>query len=121
MRFASTVCDCVEDPVYDVGVVLEAGETCPAMPGRGASRTLSLYMDDEDSSNNNGRSGWLGQTVSNANTRFNFCSVSGPRFRPATALSPALANYAVVKMGTTCPAGSSTWTPPSWRPPACTG
>jgi hypothetical protein len=98
MRYTSDRCDCVTDPEEDVGVILDAGQTCP-------TEELRITMDDEDDDNENARSGWIGKTVSSSNTTFSFCRTPGGRFRPIPSSSSS-ANYAVLRMGKTCPAGS---------------
>jgi hypothetical protein len=82
---------------YDVGVI--AGGSCP--------NPVTIYMDDEDSSNNSSLSGWVGATSSQ--TRFQFCRVDGSEFhrvRQSLCNSTSSESYAVLKLGTTCPNGS---------------
>jgi hypothetical protein len=108
-HFNDTSCDCVDDPQFDVGVILDGGATCPTMTGRSGPRTVSLYMDDEDDGNKSGASGWIGQTVSSDNTTWKFCTVAGSKFKRlkvTTASSTAPKNYAVARMGASCPAGA---------------
>lgn len=108
-RFFDPICQCIMDPQYDVGVLLQPGATCPGIPGRAGGFHVELRMDDEDDDNANSTSGWIGQTVSDTNTRFKFCVVSGTRFAPlkVSALSStAPKNYAVVRMGASCPPNS---------------
>lgn len=106
LRWGAGACTCVDDPQYDVGVVLDAGESCPTPAGRASARTLDLFMDDEDD-NTNRRSGWIGQTVSTWDTMFRFCVVPGAQFRRAyTTGSATDATYAVARMGASCPPGS---------------
>lgn len=105
MRMTSNACDCIEDPAFDVGVILDSGATCPAMPGRGAPSELTLRMDDEDDSNSDQQSGWTGQ-ITSKDTTFRFCATSGLRFSQAAAWETQTAVYAVARMGTTCPVGS---------------
>jgi hypothetical protein len=93
--------------VFEVGVIPDVGVGCPA----GADEIM-IRMDDEDSNNGSSRSGFIGKTNSgdsSSNTRFFFCKVDGTVFRPFS--GPAEAenqqdDYAVLKLGTTCPAGS---------------
>ncbi|HWO20117.1 MAG TPA: hypothetical protein VNO30_15125 [Kofleriaceae bacterium] len=93
--------------VYDVGIVPEVGYGCPA-----GSDEIRIRMDDEDDGNGNLRSGWIGKTRSDgqsANTLLVFCRVDGDRFRPLSTSSSASNmrdDYAVLKLGTTCPSGS---------------
>lgn len=106
LRWGAGACACVDDPQYDVGVVLDAGESCPTPPGRASARTLDLFMDDEDD-NTNRRSGWIGQIESTWDTKFRFCVVPGAQFRRVyTSGSAADATYAVARMGASCPPGS---------------
>lgn len=108
MRFDSSVCDCIENPEYDVGIVLERGDTCPTMPGRAQPRTLELYMDDEDDlPQHSSAEGWHGAIDSSSGTYLRFCVTSGLRFRGAQAANANDATYAVVRMGASCPRGST--------------
>jgi hypothetical protein len=77
---------------YDVGVL--ANGACP--------NPVTIYMDDEDSSNNSSLSGWHGATSSQ--TRFQFCRVDGSAFRGTGWCNSG--QYAVLKLGTACPNGS---------------
>lgn len=81
---------------YDVGVI--SNGSCP--------NPVTIYMDDEDSSNNSSLSGWVGATSSQ--TRFQFCRVDGSAFNNISSwCATSRANsYAVLKLGTTCPNGS---------------
>jgi len=83
-----------------VGVLPNASGVCPA----GLPRYW-VYMDNEDSSNNNNRYGWIGGAVSTANTRFYLCAVDGDRFLGLLAYK---VNFAVLALGPTCPAGTYT-------------
>jgi hypothetical protein len=93
--------------VFDVGVIPDSGVGCPA-----GSDEIMIRMDDEDDSNGSSRSGFIGKTnfQDNAsNTRFWFCRVDGSLFRPfsgAANASDQRDDYAVLKLGTTCPANS---------------
>jgi hypothetical protein len=81
---------------YDVGVI--SGGSCP--------NPVTIYMDDEDSSNNSSLSGWVGATSSQ--TRFQFCRVDGSAFKNISSWCSTVRtnSYAVLKLGTTCPNGS---------------
>jgi hypothetical protein len=74
---------------------------------------ISLHMDDEDRRNNNSRWGWIGATTSNRNTTWRFCKVNQyglvGDFAPLGYASPD-ADYAVLKLGATCPSGARTIT-----------
>lgn len=95
-------CDCVDDPQFDVGVILAGGQVCPALSGRAKARAVALTMDDENNQNANARGGFIGNFISNSqSTTFRFCALPGLAFKPSTS-----ANYAVARMGTTCPPGS---------------
>lgn len=93
--------------VFDVGIVPEVGYGCPA-----GSDEIRIRMDDEDDGNANQQGGWIGKTRSDgqhANTLFVFCKVDGDLFRPLSTASNASNmrdDYAVLKLGTTCPSGS---------------
>jgi len=84
----------------DVGVIPDADTACP-----GATETI--YMDDEDDSNNNSHSGWNGSWVSNKNTRMTFCRVAGSSLKHFGTTTSRLHDYAVLRLGATCPNGSS--------------
>ncbi len=100
-HFQNWSCTCVDDPQFDVGVVLAAGASCPKLSGRSTKIELVLSMDDEDNQNQNSRSGFIGTTVYTSNTKFRFCAVPGLGFQPSTS-----GNYSVVRMGINCPPGS---------------
>lgn len=82
----------------DVGVIKAAGTNCPF-----GERVY--IMDNENSDNNNGRSGWIGATTSNHNTTLRFCVAPGFLFKQVPS-GNAAHNYAVLKLGPSCPAGS---------------
>jgi hypothetical protein len=81
----------------DVGVIKEAGAACPG--------EIDWYFDDENDNNQNRYSGWIGATSSGANTTIRFCRVQGSRFTQIPS-SYSYHNFAVLKLGSTCPAGS---------------
>jgi hypothetical protein len=74
----------------------------PGSLGCGSLKTYEIYLDNEDKRNTNGRGGWIGGTVSTKNTLFKVCAVEGEAFTPA---AEAGANFAVLSLGGTCPAG----------------
>ncbi len=84
---------------YDVGVI-PSTDSCPS-----GSEKIVINMDDEDGSNENSAWGWQGAFVQTNNTKFVFCRVDGQKFKPLIRIS-ANDNYAVLKLGTSCPAGS---------------
>ncbi|WP_441291561.1 hypothetical protein ACSRUE_14865 [Sorangium sp. KYC3313] len=81
--------------VNDVGVI--PNSACPA-----GVEKITIFMDDEDTSNGNDHDGWIGATQSSSNTNFVFCRVPGTSFKPLNTAEP----YAVLKLGISCPAGS---------------
>jgi hypothetical protein len=81
--------------VNDVGVI--PASACPSNFDQ-----ISIFMDDEDTSNGNDHAGWIGATQSGSNTRFVFCRVPGSFFKPLDSGEP----YAVLRLGSACPAGS---------------
>ena len=93
--------------VFDVGVIPDNGVGCPA-----GSEELVIKMDDEDTFNLSIRSGFVGKTnfgESSFNTRFYFCRVDGTAFRAFSKAADAANlrdDYAVLKLGTTCPSES---------------
>lgn len=91
----SALCSCTCNGVDDVGVIPET--SCPADVDK-----VTIYMDDEDTTNGNNRGGWIGATQSGSNTKLTFCRVPGSMFKTLNTAEP----YAVVKLGSTCPAGS---------------
>jgi hypothetical protein len=92
---SAVVCDCECDGVHDVGVIPDT--VCPSDVEK-----VTMFMDDEDTSNGNDRDGWIGATVSTGNTKLTFCRVPGSYFKPLNTSEP----YAVLRLGSTCPAGS---------------
>lgn len=83
-----------------IGVIPESGVNCP-----GDRISITLWNESDD--NNNQRSPWYGDWVSNRMTYLRFCKVSSQGFKPARGTLAAM-NYAVLKLGASCPAGSST-------------
>jgi hypothetical protein len=90
---------------WDVGVIPKKPWGCPA-----GSEYIQIYMDDEDSGNNNYNWGWVGATQQNSSgTRFGFCRVDGTKFKPLPRrwwVDLRTESYAVLKLGGSCPAGS---------------
>jgi len=85
-----------------IGVIPDVGASCPT-----GADTLTRHMDDQNGSNNNARSGWIGATGSSSNTDLAFCRVDGRTFKPLTSCaSETVRDYAVLKLGSVCPNGS---------------
>ena len=86
---------------FDIGVI-PTTRSCPVN-----SEAIVINMDDEDSSNGNGRGGFIGAILSDRNTSFFFCRIDGQLFRPLTTDFTATQNhYAVLKLGGACPNNS---------------
>ncbi len=85
----------------DVGVIPERADDCPG-------EVIAIHMDDEDDANSDFSSGSLGANRQDQNTTFVFCRVPFPAFRAAPPSSPGArdGDYAVLKLGPSCPAGS---------------
>lgn len=81
-----------------IGVIKAANTNCPNFE-------FAHGMDNENHNNNNNRAGWIGATVSNANTTFKLCAVPASGFH-AIRSDNANDNYAVLKLGVRCPTGS---------------
>ena len=88
-----------------VGVIPSSGYCA------GNSEKIKIYMDDEDSGNNNRYWGWKGATYSGSNTELVFCRVDGRRFKNISPSRGLGATYAVLRLGKQCPSGSY----PYWR------
>jgi len=90
--------------VNDVGVIPDLNVGCPS-----GSEEITIRMDDEDDGNRSRRTGWVGKTnfgETSSATKFYFCKVDGSRFRPFepfTSAGNVHDDYAVLKLGTTCP------------------
>lgn len=97
-RFNSETCDCVWDPAFDVGVIPAEGAAC-------WGEETSFRMDDEDNGNTSSATGWVGSIRSAGDTTFRVCRLPGVHFKPIFSTSVD-DNYAVLRMGTTCPTGS---------------
>lgn len=73
----------------------------------GGYELITIYMDDENTNNNNAWGGWLGYITSNSNTTLRFCRVPASLFKPLALTHTQLnAHYAVLRLGATCPTGS---------------
>jgi len=87
----------------DVGVIAP-GAGCPSF-----APTVWIHMDNEDSRQSSYTSGWVGATQVNGsgNTTLTFCRIDGNQFRPlSTSGGSPFSNYALLKLGQSCPAGS---------------
>lgn len=86
----------------DVGVIPN-GSSCPT-----SAPAVHIFMDNEDNRAASGVSGWVGGTVvdGNRNTNFLFCRVSGYNFKSLASYSSNSTNYAVLRLGASCPPGS---------------
>lgn len=78
-----------------VGVLMADG-------GCGAYSQYSVFLDNEDKKNANGRNGWIGAVTSNKNTQFELCAVNGDLFTP---VAQAGASFALVALAGKCPEG----------------
>lgn len=89
-------------PKNDVGVIPMA-DTCP-----GSTETLRIHMDNEDGQERSTVAGWVGATTvdGSGNTNFVFCRVDGTRFHSLAASNDVHSNYAVLKLGQSCPEGA---------------
>jgi hypothetical protein len=81
----------------DVGII-ESAFGCPAS----ATEEVHIHMDNQDGQNISNVTGWVGATNvdRNGNTNFYFCRVPGEQFANASG------QFAVLSLGTSCPAGS---------------
>lgn len=84
----------------DVGVIPDVRGSCPE------PSEVKIYMDNEDTNNSNSAQGWIGAISSGRNTMLEFCKVDGRALKGLRAPSTGSANYAVLKLGDRCPAGS---------------
>ena len=92
---------------HAVGIIPNgtSSNSCPPVNAHSNKRELvTIHMDDEDSRNNNSRSGWRGGISSGRNTTFRFCRVDGTKFKSRNVYGQ---NYAVIKLGRVCPTGST--------------
>lgn len=85
----------------DVGVI-SGPEGC------GSSPEVMFGMDNEDHNEASSVSGWVGKDSvdGSGNTKFYFCRVSGYNFASLQGFSSARTNYAVLRLGASCPPGS---------------
>ncbi len=89
---------------YAVGVIPNSAASCPD-PNK-----VIVRLDNEDHNNANSRNGWFGAIDSGSNTEFTFCRVpDGARFGTLAAPSSGVNDYSVLKLGTSCPPGSTDW------------
>lgn len=79
-----------------VGVIRGSGSCGADM------QEYSVYFDNEDHNNANGRSGWIGATQSDSNTLLRLCGTNGKQFETAALQG---ARFALVLLGDACPAG----------------
>lgn len=86
---------------FDVGVFRGTGVCSETEP-------ITIYMDDEDGSNKDGTSGWIGASHVDRNTTLEFCREDGTQFGKLAASSAGArtGDYAVLKLGDSCPSGS---------------
>lgn len=85
-------------PCTEVGVVPETA-ACPT-----GSEMIQIYMDDEDTNNQNSALGWTGATGLGPDTTWRFCRVAGAQFGVLPASGKGGHNhYAVLKLSDTCP------------------
>lgn len=86
----------------DVGVIPN-GADCPS-----PEQQTEIHMDNEDHNESSSNTGWVGGTRLDAakNTTFVFCRVSGSQFASLNSTSSARSDYAVLKLGASCPSGS---------------
>jgi len=99
-RFSSGIS--TQSGANDVGIIPQNSGGCPV-----GSDHIYISMDDEDnhkfgSQNTSSVSGWTGDISRySTGTTFGFCRVDGNRFHPHFQ-----SDYAVLLLGSTCPAGS---------------
>jgi hypothetical protein len=93
---------------YDVGVIAAEEGSCN---GR---EPITIHMDDEDGSNEDSTSGWVGgvHIDPDHNSVLTFCRMNGTKFGKVAASVPGArdGDYAVLKLGAACPAGSVEFT-----------
>jgi hypothetical protein len=83
--------------------VLSGSATCPS-----GVPTVSFFMDTVDNGLDSAAVGWTGASwVDGRNyVNLNFCRVDGKKFLPLTSTPDQTKEYAVLKLGSRCPAGS---------------
>ncbi|WP_224245990.1 hypothetical protein [Hyalangium gracile] len=93
---------------YFVGVIPQTVSATPSAADcpPGAS-LVYFHFDDEDSDNENNRSGWIGAIKSYENTIFYYCRVDGRQFKPLSTTNSVANHYALIRLGTACPPGST--------------
>lgn len=83
----------------DVGVLAPAGMNCP-------DEHVMIALENERENNWNEKEGWIGASEQDRSfTKLHLCRTDGRNFRQASGTSTSL-NYAVVKLGDSCPAGA---------------
>jgi hypothetical protein len=68
-----------------------------------------LTIDSGHNNNNTHSSGWIGETTVGTKSALRFCRIDGRLLRPVRSSNTAH-NYAVLKLGSSCPAGSVEFT-----------
>ena len=87
---------------HDVGVIPASATGCTK-----PEDVVTIHMDDEDHRNANEGHGWTGGcTQDNSGTTLRFCRVDGSGFHPLFGAGVANLNYAVLRLGSSCPPGS---------------
>ncbi len=87
---------------YDVGVSPATATGCSR-----PEDAVTIHTDDEDHNNINNVSGWVGGiTQDSGGTTFRFCRVDGSAFHPIAGAGIPNRNYAVLRLGNSCPPGS---------------
>lgn len=86
---------------HDVGVVPDRMDDCPG-------EVIVVHMDDEDDANADAASGWIGASHQDHDTTLVFCRASHADFRaaPPSSQSARDGDYALLKLGPSCPPGS---------------
>ncbi len=93
---------------YNVGVIPQSPNWCSPPPPHNLGTPVSIKMDDEDRSNANDRSGWIGATKSTRNTTWNFCRLdrqTSLQFGSLASIGDEY-NYSVISFGFLCPSGA---------------
>ncbi len=84
-----------------VGVIPDREDDCPEL------RRVGIFMDDEDLDNKSYSGGWTGASlVEGGNTSLRLCRVNGADLRPMEAPARGRSDYAVLKLGPSCPTGA---------------
>jgi hypothetical protein len=87
---------------FDIGVLADV-RGCP--PG---VEPITIYMDDENDNNQDHTEGWIGKSFSQHDTRLEFCRIDGSMWHPTpgTPDDPGRGDFAVLKLGNSCPNSS---------------